>query len=53
MATMDAINARFGRDMICLAACGVEQGWKMKQAARSPRYTTAWGELAVAKAGLK
>jgi DNA polymerase V len=49
MATMDAINARFGRDTIRLAACGVEQGWKMKQAARSPRYTTAWGELPAAK----
>jgi DNA polymerase V len=49
MAALDGINSRFGRDTIRLAACGVEQGWKMKQAARSPRYTTAWDELPVVK----
>ena len=45
---MDAINARFGRDTIHLAATGVTQRaqrWRMRQAHRSPRYTTQWSEL--------
>ncbi len=49
MQVMDAINARFGRDTIHLAATGVTQRpqrWRMRQAHRSPRYTTQWGELA-------
>lgn len=50
MAALDVINARFGRDTVRLAACGIEQAWRMKQAARSPRYTTSWEELAVVKA---
>lgn len=51
MTAMDAINARFGRDTLRLATCGLEQPWKMRQAKRSPRYTTAWDELPVVKAG--
>lgn len=50
MAAMDAINARFGRDAVRLAACGIEQPWQMRQAARSPRYTTVWDELPTARA---
>lgn len=51
MSAMDAINARFGRNTIRLAACGLEQSWKMKRAAKSPAYTTSWAELPIAKAG--
>ena len=50
MAVMDQANARWGRDMLRLAACGVKQDWKMRQAARSPRYTTSWAELPKAQA---
>lgn len=50
MAALDAINARFGRDVLRLAACGIEQPWQMKRAAKSPSYTTSWAELPVVKA---
>lgn len=46
MRTLDAINARFGRDMIRPLSTGIEQPWKMRQSWRSPRYTTRWDELA-------
>lgn len=46
MRTLDAINARFGRDMIRPLSAGTAQPWRMKQAWRSPRYTTRWNELA-------
>ncbi|MGH2503766.1 MAG: DUF4113 domain-containing protein, partial [Ktedonobacterales bacterium] len=49
MRTLDAINARFGRDMIRPLSTGIEQPWRMKQARRSPRYTTRWSELAEAQ----
>lgn len=44
-AVMDQTNARWGRDTLRLAACGFDQGWAMKQAARSPRATTCWAEI--------
>jgi DNA polymerase V len=50
MAALDAINARFGRDVLRLAACGIKQPWQMKRAAKSPSYTTSWAELPVVKA---
>lgn len=46
MATLDAINGRHGHDTIRLAAAGLAQPWRMRQANRSPRYTTCWDELA-------
>ncbi len=48
MRTLDAINAKFGRDMIRPLSAGIAQPWRMKQAQRSPRYTTQWSELAEA-----
>ncbi len=39
METVDRINARFGRDVIHLAATGNERQWRMKQEHLSPRYT--------------
>ncbi len=45
MRTLDAINARFGRDMIRPLSAGVAQPWRMRQARRSPHYTTRWDEL--------
>lgn len=45
MAAVDQINARFGRDTLRLAASGIERPWEMRQANRSPRYTTRWEEL--------
>jgi DNA polymerase V len=45
MAVMDAINRRFGRDTIRLAATGLKRPWAMRQKSRSPRYTTHWEEI--------
>lgn len=45
MRTFDEINAQFGRETIRLAVTGTTRAWKMKQARRSPRYTTRWQEL--------
>ncbi|WP_341482496.1 Y-family DNA polymerase [Fundidesulfovibrio agrisoli] len=50
MAALDTINARWGRDTLFPAACGVERTWRMRQGRRSPRYTTVWEELPVARA---
>ncbi len=46
MQVLDAINSKYGRDTLHLAAEGTgEQIWKMRQVKRSPRYTTRWNEL--------
>ncbi|HIF0232812.1 TPA: Y-family DNA polymerase [Legionella pneumophila] len=46
MSTLDAINTRFGRGTLRLAAEGYAQVWKMRAEMRSPCYTTRWTELA-------
>jgi DNA polymerase V len=50
MQTLDAINARFGRGTLQFAVAGLQKSWAMKGGMRSPRYTTCWGELPVARA---
>ncbi|SFQ53369.1 Y-family DNA polymerase [Hymenobacter arizonensis] len=54
MKTLDNLNARFGRQVVRLAAAGVakkpdgkpkEPAWAGRSAHRSPLYTTGWGEL--------
>ncbi|MEL6347568.1 MAG: Y-family DNA polymerase [Myxococcota bacterium] len=47
MAVLDDLNRRFGRGTVRLAAQGTNKkaGWRMRQRARSPRYTTRWNEL--------
>lgn len=45
MTVVDAINHKWGRDTIRPAASGFRRPWAMKQAHRSPRYTTRWDEL--------
>ncbi|MEJ7137998.1 Y-family DNA polymerase [Amphibiibacter pelophylacis] len=49
MAAIDAINRRFGRDTVTLGrtTTGEVRDWQMKQARRSPRYTTRLDELRV------
>ncbi|MEY2780635.1 MAG: hypothetical protein RL307_339 [Pseudomonadota bacterium] len=52
MQALDDINARHGRGTLMLAAVqagSVDKPWMMKQARRTPRYTTHWGELALAR----
>lgn len=49
MRCLDAVNERFGRAALQYAATGLGRPWKMRQLRKSPRYTTAWEELPVAK----
>jgi DNA polymerase V len=39
-----------GRDTIAFASQGIERPWKLRADLRSPRYTTRWDELPVARA---
>lgn len=45
METLDAVNARLGRGTLRFGTEGFQQGWTMRQAHRSPAYTTRWEEL--------
>ncbi len=54
MTTLDALNTRYGRPLVQLAAAGVARPvagqplapvWAGRSAHRSPRYTTGWDEL--------
>jgi DNA polymerase V len=47
---VDSINQEWGRNTVLFAAAGLSKEWKMRQARRSPRYTTRWDELLVVKA---
>lgn len=49
MESVDYINKKWGRDTVKLAAMGVEESLKMRQNRKSPRYTTSWEEMLVAK----
>ncbi len=45
MAVMDKINHYYGKNSIYLAAEGVHKKWAMRQAYRSPAYTSRWEEI--------
>ncbi|WP_198263692.1 Y-family DNA polymerase [sulfur-oxidizing endosymbiont of Gigantopelta aegis] len=45
MNTMDKINQHYGKNSIYVAAEGVHKKWLMRQAYRSPSYTSQWDEL--------
>jgi len=47
MNLMDAINAKVGK--VWLAGQGVNHVWQMSRERLSPRYTTAWDELPIAR----
>lgn len=49
MQALDALNERFGRGTIRSASCGTTKSWAMRSGARSPRFTTQWDELPVAR----
>ena len=51
MATLDAINGRWGRGTLRSAAEGMEKPWQMKRQRLSPRYTTDWEGLPVVSGG--
>ena len=53
MVAMDQVNDRFGKRTLLLGSSGIKQGadtWGMKQVRRTPRYTTDWDQVAVARA---
>jgi len=51
MGTLDAINGRYGRGVLRLAAEGTEKPWQMRRGNLSPRYTTEWTGVATVRAG--
>lgn len=48
MATVDALNTRFGRGHVIYAAERLNQSWQPHRGARSPHYTTDWADLPLA-----
>jgi len=50
MGTLDAINDRYGRGTMRLAAEGVAKTWQMRRGNLSPCYTTNWAGLPVVHA---
>lgn len=50
MKVIDAVNSVHGRGTLFLAASGIgPKPWHMRQEHRSPRFTTSWSELPVAR----
>ncbi len=45
MDVLDRANAKWGRGTLQVAAAGLGRPWQMRQASKSPRYTTRWDEL--------
>lgn len=45
MAALDAVNARLGRGTLRFGTEGFDRPWAMRQAHRSPAYTTRWEEV--------
>jgi DNA polymerase V len=53
MGTVDRLNDRYGRGSVQLASAGLSgdrRTWTMKQERRTPRYTTRWQEMPIARA---
>lgn len=47
---MDAVNREWGDGCLGLASSGFKRSWITQFSKRTPRFTTRWNELAVAKA---
>ncbi|WP_183706628.1 DUF4113 domain-containing protein, partial [Rhizobium sp. BK049] len=45
MASLDALNQRFGRGTVSFAAGGTRKAWALRSDQRSQAYTTKWTEL--------
>lgn len=50
MASMDAVNQRYGSGALRTGISGTKKRWVMRADNRTPRYTTRWDELPVAGA---
>lgn len=42
---LDAINNRYGKNTLFIAAQGIKRKWQILASNRTPRYTTSWNEL--------
>lgn len=51
MAAFDAVNRKFGRFTLNFAGGHIRDDWRPRYEMRTPRYTTRWDELPVARAG--
>jgi DNA polymerase V len=51
-AAFDQLNARYGKGTIRFAAEDLSQAWQPKHSLRSPRYTSQWDELPIARTTL-
>lgn len=52
MVALNRLNERYGRAMVLLASSGLRKEQRncvLKQERRTPRYTTHWEEMAVAR----
>ncbi len=45
MEAVDQINETWGNNTLFFGSQGIHRDWKMRQARRSPRFTTQWNEL--------
>ena len=45
LSVFDAINQKYGRDTVYLAAVGSLQPWSMRRQMKSPCYTTQWSDI--------
>lgn len=50
MAALDAINKRYGQDVLHLASTGLIKRWAMRSENKTQAYTTRWDELPTAHA---
>lgn len=46
---VDHINQKLGKNILFYCAEGIQKSWRIKSCLRSPRYTTQWAELVIAK----
>lgn len=49
MVALDQINGRWGRGSLAVASAGIRKPWAATFDMRTPRYTTRWDEVAVAR----
>ena len=47
MASLDALNRRYGRGTVAYEAAGTRQGWALRSDQRSPAYTTQWDYILI------
>lgn len=47
---IDELNKKFGRDTLFYASTGIKKRWSMRSEMKSPKFTTSWEELPIAKA---